>query len=266
MVGILAVIIIITLIASGGLAVLGIRQSKNERTEEKETVADNVHPKDTVPETSFLHSKYWTKYGGNYRLQLTAHNFLEECFRIHTEFEMEQPGFCDLCDEKDTIWVNFYQYVEEKGFKLPAPVLNWGIRPSSSGLITENYFNVWNIQKPAKNHIYEYVDYYKKHKNPLPYGSDYNDYCTKEVRTNQIWIEDLSDFDKVIEVVRQYAKQQKEELFKYAAMFNVLEETQYTEKMEAYKKQISDLNKMRNDFTDKTVDTIFKQINLQGDF
>ena len=49
-------------------------------------------------------------------------------------------------------------------------------------------------------------------------------------------------------------------------MFNVLEETQYTEKMETYKKQIEDLNKMRNDFTDKTVDSILKQINLQGDF
>lgn len=36
--------------------------------------------------------------------------------------------------------------------------------------------------------------------------------------------------------------------------------------MENYKKQISDLNKMRNDFTNKTVDSILKQINLQGDF
>ena len=49
-------------------------------------------------------------------------------------------------------------------------------------------------------------------------------------------------------------------------MFNVLEETKYVEKMEAYKKQIADLNKMRNDFTNKTVDSIFKKINLQGDF
>lgn len=228
----------------------------------------NVQLEDAVPETSFLHSKYWTKYGGNYRLQLTAHNFLEAYSTTHTEFELQYPGFCDLCDEKDTIWVNFYQYVEIKGyeFKLPAPVLNWGIRPSSSGLITDNYFNVFNIDKPKKERIYEYIDYYKKHKNPLPYGTDYQDYFHKEVRTNQIWIEDLSDFDKVIEVVRPYAKQQKEEFFKYAAMFNVLEETQYTEKMEAYKKQIADLNKMRNDFTDKTVETILKQINLQGDF
>ena len=228
----------------------------------------NVKLEDAVPETSFLHSKYWTKYGGHYRLQLTAHNFLEAYSTTHTEFELQYPGFCDLCDEKDTIWVNFYQYVEIKGyeFKLPAPVLNWGIRPSSSGLITDNYFNVFNIDKPKKERIYEYIDYYKKHKNPLPYGTDYQDYFHKEVRTNQIWIEDLSDLDKVIEVVRPYAKQQKEEFFKYAAMFNVLEETQYTEKMEAYKKQIADLNKMRNDFTDKTVETILKQINLQGDF
>jgi len=234
----------------------------------KKTEIVNFQLEDAVPETSYLHSKYWTKYGGNYRLQLTAHNFLEACFRTQTEFEIEQPGFCDLCGEKDTIWVNFYQYVEINGyeFKLPAPVLDWGIRPSSSGLITENYFNVFNVDKPKKERIYEYVDYYKKHKNPLPYGTDYHDYCTKEVRTNQIWIEDLSDFDKVIEVVRPYAKQQKEELFKYASMFNVLEETQYTEKMEAYKKQIADLHKMRNDFTDKTVDSILKQINLQGDF
>ena len=234
----------------------------------KKTEIVNFQLEDAVPETSYLHSKYWTKYGGNYRLQLTAHNFLEACFKTQTEFEIEQPGFCDLCNEKDTIWVNFYQYVEINGyeFKLPAPVLDWGIRPSSSGLITENYFNVFNVDKPKKERIYEYVDYYKKHKNPLPYGTDYHDYCTKEVRTNQIWIEDLSDFDKVIEVVRPYAKQQKEELFKYASMFNILEETQYTEKMEAYKKQIADLNKMRNDFTDKTVDSILKQINLQGDF
>jgi len=234
----------------------------------KKTEIVNFQLEDAVPETSYLHSKYWTKYGGNYRLQLTAHNFLEACFKTQTEFEIEQPGFCDLCDEKDTIWVNFYQYVEINGyeFKIPAPVLDWGIRPSPSGLITENYFNVFNVDKPKKERIYEYVDYYKKHKNPLPYGTDYHDYCTKEVRTNQIWIEDLSDFDKIIEVVRPYAKQQKEELFKYASMFNVLEETQYTEKMEAYKKQIADLNKMRNDFTDKTVDSILKQINLQGDF
>ena len=145
-------------------------------------------------------------------------------------------------------------------------MLNWGIRPSPSGMITENYFNVFKSQKPKKEHIYEYVDYYKKHKNPLPYGFDYHYFYTRKTRTDQIWIEDLSDFDKVIDVVRPYAKQQKEELFKYAAMFNVLEETQYTEKIEAYKKQIADLNKMRNDFTDKTVETIFKQINLQGDF
>lgn len=226
----------------------------------------NVQLEDAVPETSFLHSKYWTKYGGNYRLQLTAHNFLAEYFKIHTEFEMEQPGFCSLCDEKDVIYITLYQNIEAKGYEFKLPVLNWGVRPSPSGLITDNYFNAFNIQKPTKEHIYEYVDYYKKHKNPLPYGFDYH-YCyTKERRTNQIWIEDLSDLDKVIEVVRPYAKQQKEELFKYAAMFNVLEETKYTEKMEAYKKQIADLNKMRNDFTNKTVDSILKQINLQGDF
>jgi hypothetical protein len=226
----------------------------------------NVQLEDAVPETSFVHSKYWTKYGGEYRLQLTAHNFLEAYSKTHTEFEWEYPGFCALCDEQDTIWVNFYQHVEEKGYEFKLPVLNWGIRPSSSGMITENYYNVFKTQKPKKEHIYEYVDYYKKHKNPVPYGFDYHYYYTQEVRTDQIWIEDLSDFDKVIEVVRPYAKQQKEEIFKYAAMFNVLEETQYTEKMEAYKKQIADLNKMRNDFTNKTVDSILKQINLQGDF
>ena len=226
----------------------------------------NVQLEDAVPETSFVHSKYWTKYGGEYRLQLTAHNFLEAYSKTHTEFELEYPGFCALCDEQDTIWVNFYQHIEEKDYEFKIPVLNWGIRPSPSGMITENYFNVFRTQKPKKEHIYEYIEYYKKHKNPLPYGFDYHYFYTRETRTDQIWIEDLSDLDKVIEVVRPYAKQQKEELFKYAAMFNVLEETQYTEKMEAYKKQIADLNKMRNDFTDKTVETILKQINLQGDF
>lgn len=226
----------------------------------------NVQLEDAVPETSFLHSKYWTKYGGNYRLQLTSHNFLNEYFKTHTEFEIEKPGFCALYDEKDTIWVNFCQHIEEKGYEFKLPVLNWGIRPSSSGLITENYFNVYNIQKPTKENIYVYVDYYKKRKNPLPYGFEYNNFCAIEKRTDQIWIEDLSDLDKVIEVIRPYAKQQKEEIFKYAAMFNVLEETKYKEKMEVYKKQIADLNKMRNEFTDKTVESIFKQINLQGDF
>ena len=226
----------------------------------------NVQLEDAVPETSFLHSKYWTKYGGEYRLQLTAHNFLEAYSNTHTEFALEYPGFCSLCDEKDTIWVNFYQNIETKVYEIKVPVLNWGIRPSPSGMITENYFNLYKTQKPKKEHIYEYVDYYKKHKNPVPYGFDTHYFYTRETRTDQIWIEDLSDLDKVIDVVRPYAEQQKEELFKYAAMFNVLEETQYTEKMEAYKKQIADLNKMRNDFTDKTVETIFKQINLQGDF
>lgn len=226
----------------------------------------NVQLEDAVPETSYLHSKYWTKYGGNYRLQLTAHNFLDEYSKTHKEFGIEQPAFCDMCDEKDTIWVNYCQSVEDKGYEFKLPVLNWGIRPNQSGLITENYFNVFKIQKPKKEHIYNYLDYYKKHKNPLPYGFDYQHFYTKEVRTDQIWIEDLSDFDKVIEVIRPYAKQQKEDLFKYAAMFTVLEETKYTEKIETYKKQIADLHKMRNDFTDKTVDSIFKQINLQGDF
>lgn len=232
----------------------------------KKTEIVNVHLDDAVPETSYLHSKYWTKYCGNYRLQLTAHNFLKEYSKTHKEFGIEQPAFCDLCDEKDTIWVNYYQYIEEKGYSVNLPVLNWGIRPSESGLITENYFNVYNIQKPKKEHIYEYVDYYKNHKNPIPYGFDYQHLYTKEVRTDQIWIEDLSDFDKVIEVIRPYAEQQKKELLKYTSMFEELEKVKYTEKMEAYKKQIADLNKMRNDFTDKTVDTIFKQINLQGDF
>ena len=228
----------------------------------------NIQLEDAVPETSFLHSKYWTKNGGNYVCRLAAHNFLESYSNTLTEFKLEQPGFSDMCVENVPIFVNFYQYVEIKGyeFKLPAPVLIWGIRPCPSGLITEDYFYVYNIEKPSKKTIHNYVNYYKEYKNPLPYGTDYKDYCTKEVLTNQIWIEDLSDFDKVIEVVRQYAKQQKEKLFKYAAMFNVLEETQYTEKMEAYKKQIADLNKMRNDFTNKTVDSIFKKINLQGDF
>ena len=226
----------------------------------------NVQLEDAVPETSFLHSKYWTKYGWNYRLQLIARDFLLEYSNTHTEFKLEYPGFYGLCDEKDTIWVDFYQYIEINGYEFKIPVLKWGIRPSLSGLITENYFNVFNIDKPSKKTIHNYVDYYEKHKNPLPYGTDYQDYSPKEVRTNQIWIEDLNDFEKVIEVIRPYAKQQKEELFKYASIFNVLEETKYVEKMKTYKKQIADLNKMRNDFTDKTVDSILKQINLQGDF
>lgn len=159
-----------------------------------------------------------------------------------------------------------YQNIEAKGYEFKLPVMNWGIRPSPSGLITDNYFNAFNIQKPKKEHIYEYLDYYKKHKNPLPYGFDYH-YCyTKERRTNQIWNEDFSDLDKVIDVVRPYAKQQKEDLIKYISAFDELEKIKYIEIMENYKKQISDLNKMRNDFTDKTVDTIFRQINLQGDF
>ena len=255
-------------IAIGIIVFLIHAKSKNNQTEQKEQPSDNVHPVDDVPETSFLHSKYWTKYGGHYRLQMTAHNFLESYSNTHKEFELEHSAFCDLCGEKDTIWVNFYQYVEIKGyeFKLPAPVLNWGIRPSPSGLITENYFNVFNVDKPKKERIYEDVDYYKKHKKPLPYGFDYQHYYQKEVRTSQIWIEDLSDLDKVIEVVRQYAKQQKEELFKYAYIFDELERVKYTEIMENYKKQIADLHKMKNDFTNKTVDSIFKQINLQGDF
>ena len=226
----------------------------------------NVQLEDAVPETSYLHSKYWTKYGGHYRIQLAAHNFLEKYFETNKEFELEQPSFCALNDEKDTIWVNFNQYIETKGFDFKISVLNWGIRPSSSGLITENYFNVFKLQKPSKNHILNYLDYYKKHKNPLPYGFDYSYYYTKEVRTNQIWIEDLSDLDKVIKVVRPYAKKQKEELLKNMAMFDELEKIKYTENMENYKKQIADLNKMRNDFTDKTAETILKQINLQGDF
>lgn len=266
MVGILAVIIIITLIASGGLAVLGIRQSKNERTEEKETVADNVHTKDTVPITSYLHSRYWTKYGGHYHLQLTAHNFLEEYLQTHTEFVMEQPAFCNRRNEKDDIRVNFYQYIETKGHTAKIPVLGWDMRPDETGLITTCYFDVYNIQKPTKEIISDYLDYYKKHKNPVPYGFDFQHYIQREVRTNQIWIEDFSDLDKVIDVVRPYAKQQKEDLIKYVSAFDELEKIKYIEIMENYKKQISDLNKMRNDFTDKTVDTIFKQINLQGDF
>jgi hypothetical protein len=197
---------------------------------------------------------------------LTARNFLDEYFRTNKEFEIDKPSFCEWWDEKDVIWVNFYQYIEAKGYEFKLTVMSWGFRPSSSGLITENNFNVYNVEKPKKEHIYEYVDYYKKHKNPVPYGFDYHYYYTKEVRTDQIWIEDLSDLDKVINVVRPYAEQEKEELLKYSSMFNVLEETKYTEKMEAYKKQIADLNRMRNDFTDKTVDSIFKQINLQGDF
>ena len=232
----------------------------------KKTEIVNVQLEDAVPETSYLHSKYWTKYCGHYRVQLTARNFLDEYFRTHKEFEIEKPSFCEWWDEKDVIWANFYQNIEAKGYEFKLTVMSWGFRPSSSGLITENYFNVYKVQQPKKEHIYEYIDYYKKHKNPAPYGFDYHYYYTKEVRTDQIWIEDLSDLDKVIDVVRPYAEQEKEELLKYSSMFNVLEETKYTEKMEAYKKQIADLNRMRNDFTDKTVDSIFKQINLQGDF
>ena len=53
----------------------------------KKTEIVNVQLEDAVPETSFLHSKYWTKYCGEYRLQLTVHNFLEAYSKTHTEFE-----------------------------------------------------------------------------------------------------------------------------------------------------------------------------------
>lgn len=226
----------------------------------------NVQLEDAVPETSYLHSKYWTKYRGNYRLPLTAKNFLDEYFRTHTEFKITMPGFCDWLDDKDARNVSFYQRIEMKDIMADFPVLSWDMRPCENGLITVCYYNVYSQSAPTRENIYDYLDYYKKHKNPMPYGFEERHHYTKEVRADQIWIEDLSDLDKVIDVVRPYAKQQKEDLIKYASMFNVLEETKYTEKMEAYKKQIADLNKMRNDFTEKTVDSISKQINLQGDF
>lgn len=229
----------------------------------------NVQLEDAVPETSFLHSKYWIKYRGNYRLPFVAGSFLSEYFRIHTEFKTYMPGFAsvgDWMDDKDARCVAFYQEIEINGFTAEFPVLDWDMSACETGLITTWYYNVYSIQKPTKESINNYLDYYKKHKNPVPYGFDNSNYWSKEVQTKQIWIEDFSDLDKVIEVVRPYAKQQKEELLKYASMFTVLEEIQYTEKMEAYKKQIADLNKVRNEFTDKTVDSILKQINLQGDF
>lgn len=226
----------------------------------------NVQLEDAVPETSYLHSKYWTKYGGNYRLGLTLRNFLNGYFDINREFKVEMPSFFYMDDDKDTIYVNFCQEIEAKGYTATFPVLSWGMRTDGTGLITVCYYNVFKIQKPTKEKIYNYLDYYKKHKNPVPYGFDVSNYYTKEVRTDQIWIEDFSDMDKVIKIIRPYAKQQKEDLLKNMAMFDELEKIKYTEIMENYKKQIADLNKMRNDFTDKTVDTIFKQINLQGDF
>ena len=229
----------------------------------------NVQLEDAVPETSYLHSKYWTKYCGRYRLPLVAYNFLSEYFRTHTEFKVTMPGFgssSDWYDDKDAHNVTFYQRIEMKDFSADFPVLSWDMRACDTGIITVCYYNAFCQSAPTREQIYNYVDYYKKHKNPMPYGFENRHHYTKEVRTEQIWIEDFSDLDKVIDIVRPYAKQQKEELIKYAAMFTVLEETEYTEKMEAYKKQIADLNKMRNDFTDKTVDSIFKQINLQGDF
>lgn len=226
----------------------------------------NVQLEDAVPETSYLHSKYWTKYGGHYRMGLTLRNFLNGYFNINREFKVEMPSFFYMDDDKDTIYVNFCQEIEAKGYTANFPVLSWGMRPDETGLITVCYYNVFNIQKPTKEKIYNYLDYYKKHKNPVPYGFDVSNYYTKEVRTDQIWIEDFSDLDKVIKIIRPYAKKQKEDLLKNMAMFDELEKIKYTEIMENYKKQIADLNKMRNDFTDKTAETILKQINLQGDF
>lgn len=226
----------------------------------------NVQLEDAVPETSFLHSKYWTMYRGNYRLGLTFRNFLYGYFNINREFKAEMPSFFYMDDDKDVIYVTFSQEIKAKGYTANFPVLSWGMRPTETGLITVCYYNVFNIQKPTKERIYNYLDYYKKHKNPVPYGFDVSNYCSKEVRTKQIWIEDFSDLDKVIKVIRPYAEKQKEELLKNMAMFDELEKIKYTEIMENYKKQIADLNKMRNEFTDKTVETIFKQINLQGDF
>lgn len=226
----------------------------------------NVQLEDAVPETSYLHSRYWTKYKGNYRLALTLRNFLNGYFNINKEFKVEMPNFFYMDDDKDAIGVTFSQYIEAKGYTANFPVLSWGMRPDETGLITVCYYNVYNIQKPTKEKIYNYLDYYKKHKNPVPYGFDGRNYYTKEVRTKQIWIEDFSDLDKVIKVIRPYAEKQKEDLLKYVSMFEELEKIKYTEIMETYKKQIADLNKMRNDFTDKTADSILKQINLQGDF
>lgn len=260
-------IVAVVLIAMGILLFLTLTKSENKQTEQKEPSADNVHPAVDVPESSYLNSKYWEKYGGNYRLPLTAHHFLEEYLKTHTEFKIYDAfQLYDMKNDKDARDVKFYQQISIKGFVKEFPVLSWAMRPCETGLITVCYVNVFNIQKPTKEYIYNYVDYYKKHKNPIPYGFDNVHNYYKEIPTNQIWIEDLSDLDKVIEVVRPYAKQQKEELLKYASVFDELEKVKYTEIMENYKKQIADLNKMRNDFTDKTVDTILKQINLKGDF
>ena len=67
----------------------------------------NVQLEDAVPETSYLHSKYWTKYCGRYRLPLVAYNFLSEYFRTHTEFKVTMPGFgssSDWYDDTMTRW------------------------------------------------------------------------------------------------------------------------------------------------------------------
>lgn len=229
----------------------------------------NVQLNDAVPETSYLHSKYWEKYNGRYRLPLVAFHFLSEYFRTNTEFKVNMNGFASVgswYDDKDARSVSFFQQIEFNGFTAEFPILTWDMRACDTGLITVCYYNVVNLLVPSKETIYDYLDYYKKHKNPMPYGFDNKYIIGKEVRADQILIEDFSDLDKVMDIVRSYAKQQKEDVIKYASMFNVLEETKYTERMEAYKKQISDLNKMRNEFTNKTVDSISKQINLQGDF
>lgn len=229
----------------------------------------NVQLEDAVPETSYLHSKYWKKYDGVYRLPLVAYKFLSEYFRTHTEFKVNMNGFASVggwYDDKDARCVSFYQQIEFKGFTAGFPILTWDMQACDDGLITDYYYYKFSQTVPTREQIYNYLDYYKKHKNPMPYGFEERHHLTKEVRADQILIEDFSDLDKVIDVVRLYAKQQKEDVIKYASMFNVLEETKYTEKMETYKKQIAYLNKMRNDFIEKTVGSISKQINLQGDF
>lgn len=76
-------IVAIALIAMGILLFLTLTKSENIQTEQKEPSADNVHPAVDVPESSYLNSKYWEKYGGNYRLPLTAHHFLEEYLKTH---------------------------------------------------------------------------------------------------------------------------------------------------------------------------------------
>ena len=166
--------------------------------------------------------------------------------------------------EPRTLYI-YHDFIHNQ-IKCRFTVMSIDLTPIDTGLATPYYYTLYQYNQITKTEIEQYINYYMTHKNPVPYGFEASKYSTTEKVMKQIIISDFSDMDKILKLATDNVAKQKNDIINQAKMFDILEQTNYKQKIEDFREQIAQLNKMRNDFKEKTIESIQKMSNLQGDF